>query len=55
MVLDNEHLRFGMGKQLQVFEGHTGSIWAVALSPDGKYALSGGDDRDVRVWRLTEK
>ena len=40
---------------LQEFRGHTGSIWAVALAPDGKHALSAGDDREIRVWRLPEK
>ena len=40
------------GKQLRVFEGHTESILAAALSPDGKRALSGGIGKDgsVRLW-----
>jgi WD40 repeat protein len=32
------------------FVGHTGTVHAVALSADGKRALSGGDDGSVRLW-----
>jgi small GTP-binding protein len=30
--------------------GHTGTIFSVAVSPDGRRALSGSDDQTVRVW-----
>lgn len=54
------------GKELRVFEGHNGSVAAVAFSPDGQLAASGGGFRDtmfkgvvsmqydgtVRVWRV---
>jgi WD40 repeat protein len=30
--------------------GHTGGIWSVALSADGKQALSGSADNTVRLW-----
>ena len=30
--------------------GHTGSIRAVAFSPDGTQVLTGSDDRTARVW-----
>jgi WD40 repeat protein len=33
------------GEQLRVFEGHTASVNAAALSPDGKRVLSGGSDK----------
>jgi serine/threonine protein kinase len=32
------------------FEGHTGTVTCVSLSPDGSLALSGGADGTVRVW-----
>lgn len=36
--------------QRDPFAGHVGSVLCVALSPDAKLALSGGDDRTVRLW-----
>jgi hypothetical protein len=34
------------------FEGHTAPVLCVAISRDGKFALSGGVDRTVRLWEL---
>jgi WD40 repeat protein/serine/threonine protein kinase len=31
---------------------HTDSIASVAFSPDGRYALSGGGDRVIRLWEI---
>lgn len=36
--------------QPTAFVGHTGTVNAVAISPDGKIAATGGDDRSVRLW-----
>lgn len=40
--------------ELKKLEGHTDEIKSVALSQDGRYAVSGGgeNDRSVRVWDL---
>ncbi|EPS93223.1 hypothetical protein FOMPIDRAFT_1136627 [Fomitopsis schrenkii] len=37
----------GKGKDMQ---GHTDEVWALAISPDGRYLASGGKDRLVGVW-----
>jgi len=31
-------------------EGHTDRVRAVAVSPDGRFIVSGSDDRTVKVW-----
>ncbi|KAM5539750.1 hypothetical protein V8D89_006563 [Ganoderma adspersum] len=42
----------GKGKSRDTGEvtGHTDEVWALAVSPDGKYLASGGKDRRVGVW-----
>ncbi|MCI0465087.1 MAG: WD40 repeat domain-containing protein [Gemmataceae bacterium] len=35
---------------VRVFTGHTRPVHSAALSPDGKLAVSGGDDDDLRLW-----
>ena len=35
-----------------VLEGHSGSVNSVAISADASIAVSGGDDKDLRVWNL---
>jgi WD40 repeat protein len=38
------------GKQLRTFLGHSGAVFAVAPSPDGRFLLSGSIDQTFRVW-----
>ncbi len=33
-------------------QGHSGSIWAFAISPDGKTLVSCSEDESVRIWNL---
>ena len=38
------------GQRLNVLRGHTGTVWSVALSADGRLVVSGGFDGTVKVW-----
>jgi WD40 repeat protein/serine/threonine protein kinase len=40
------------GHCTQLLEGHLNYVQAVALTPDGRVALSGASDRTARVWDL---
>ena len=40
------------GKQIRVFKGHAGAFRCVALSADGKYLVSGSDDKTARLWNV---
>lgn len=40
------------GKKRYAFVGHTGDIWALAPSPDGRLLVSGAADQTVRIWEI---
>lgn len=42
------------GKLLRTLQGHTDIVTSVAISPDGKYIVSGSGKRDgtIKVWKL---
>ncbi len=40
------------GRCLRTCEGHTDEVTSVALSADGRWALSGSDDKTLRLWEV---
>lgn len=40
------------GRELCRFDGHTANVNCVAVSPDGRHALSGSADKTMRWWTL---
>ena len=56
--LSDEVVNKGKGKSRAPpgdIAGHTDEVWALALSPDGKYLASGGKDRRVGVWDVEKE
>ena len=41
------------GRELLRLTGHTDTVRGVAVARDGRFALTGGDDRTPRLWDLT--
>jgi WD40 repeat protein len=40
------------GGELRTLQGHSDSVHGVAVSPDGRRAVSASDDRTLKVWDL---
>jgi WD40 repeat protein len=38
------------GKLLATLQGHTGAVYSITWSPDGKTLASGSGDRTVKLW-----
>ena len=43
------------GEQLREFRGHTGEVWSVGSSPDGRYLATAGGDMTLRIWKPDEE
>jgi WD40 repeat protein len=43
------------GSEIGTFEGHQGTLFALAFSPDGTHLLSGAEDRTMRLWDVKSR
>lgn len=41
-----------VSRERQCWTAHEQGVWAIAISPDGKYIVSGSDDQTLRLWDL---
>ena len=41
------------GTVIREFEGHRGTVSSVDVSPNGRYAISGGSDKTVKLWDVS--
>ncbi len=50
--LDHRARLFNVETQVEVqaFHGHERAVWSVALSPDGRTAVTGSEDKTLRFW-----
>jgi len=40
------------GQEMHTFNGHSGRVYSVVFSPNGKEALSGGHDGTIKMWEI---
>jgi WD40 repeat protein len=45
----------GTGEPVHTFSGHLGPVVVVAISPGGRFAISGSTDRTLRLWDLDQR
>ena len=38
------------GRQVHTFTGHSGVVWSVDFSPNGKHFVSGSSDKLAQIW-----
>jgi WD40 repeat protein len=46
------NLDAGENQHPQILQGHAGSIWSVAISPDGTKIVSASGDYTVKIWNI---
>ena len=41
------------GRETLTLKGHSGDVWSVSVSPDGKRIVSGSADETVKIWDIS--
>ena len=41
------------GRETLTLKGHSGDVWSVSVSPDGKRIVSGSADGTLKVWDIS--
>jgi WD40 repeat protein len=42
------------GSEPHLLFGHTGQVWSVAVTPDGRSIVSGSEDGTIRLWPMPD-
>jgi len=53
LVIHLSHLCCVLGEPLGVLHGHEGKLRCVTTTQDGRYIISGSEDKSVRVWKAS--
>jgi len=40
---------------MSTFEGHKRDVNSVAISPNGKYVVSGSNDKTIKIWEFFQQ
>merc|ERR1712038_1823905 len=42
-------------QRILTIEAHHGEIWSLSISPNGKYVVTSGHDKTLRLWEKTQE
>lgn len=54
-VLEEPELQANQSESVDTLKGHTGWVWSVSFSPDGKYIASGSTDHKIILWDVATR
>lgn len=54
-VVDDMLIRSKQFELIQKLDGHHGEIWALAVSSQGAFVVTGSHDKSIRIWEKTDE